>query len=61
MARKRLKDKSDFSVTIKFPARYRAEAMKILNVITFIHKNASFTEQTPENQQEYFYVLVQIA
>ena len=61
MGRKRLKDNSEFSCLIKFPARFRPAAMVIKNFIINLYPAADIIEQEPEGEQKYFYVLLKIA
>lgn len=61
MARKRMKDRSDFSILVKFPEEMKSAAML---VVTFAKKTfpaIRITEQSPEENQRYFYILLEIA
>ena len=60
MGRKRIKDKSDFSITIKFPEDMQASAQQILAFVKHSFPAVAVTEYPPEGEQRYFYMLVEI-
>ena len=61
MARKRMKDKSDFSILIKFPERLRASALLVLGKVKEEVPVITITEQLPEGDQKYTYILVEMS
>lgn len=60
MARKRMKDRSDFSILVKFPEEQRAAAMPIINFAKKAFPAIRITEQLPEDGQRYVFVLMEI-
>ena len=60
VARKRLKDRSDFSIMVKFPEEKRWAAQAIINFAKNAFPAVKITEQLPELGQRYVLVLVEI-
>lgn len=61
MSRKRMKDKSDFSILVKFPERLRSSALLVIRFAKTTFPAVKITEQLPEEEQKYTYILIEIS
>ena len=61
MSRKRMKDKSDFSILVKFPERLRSSALVVIRFAKTTFQAVKITEQLPEEEQKYTYILIEIS
>ena len=60
MARKRMKDNSDFSITIKYTPQFQKSAEKIIEFVQRIFAVADIETVFPEGDQRHIYTLIKL-